>query len=127
MRNLEITSLFIYPVKSMKGIAITQAQLTPAGLRHDRHWMVVRSSGRFVTQRDLPEMSLVHTRLDENGVVLSRQEHGSISVPFDLHKGRQIETRVWDDDCLGIDQGGEVSDWLTNALHSKEPLRLVRM
>lgn len=124
---LNITGLYIYPVKSMKGIAIEQAQLTSWGLLHDRHWMVVRSNGRFVTQREIPKMSLVHTRLDEHGIVLSMQGHGSTSVPFELFDGQPIETRVWDDKCKSIDQGDIVSNWLTQALQSRDPLRLVRM
>ena len=124
---LKITGLYIYPVKSMKGIAIEEAQLTPTGLRHDRHWMVVRPNGRFVTQRDIPKMSLVHTRLDENGMVLSMSGHGSISVPFELFDGKPVATRVWDDACESIDQGDDVSAWLTQALPGREPLRLVRM
>lgn len=127
MNMLNITGLFIYPVKSMQGISIRKAQLTPGGLLYDRHWMVVRSNGRFVTQRDLPRMSLVHTRLDKSGVTLSMQDHDSISVPLDLFDGDLIKTRVWDDDCEVIDQGENISGWLTNALQSKEPLRLVRM
>ncbi len=44
MSTLEITGLYIYPVKSMKGIALKRGQLTPRGLLNDRRWMVVRSS-----------------------------------------------------------------------------------
>ena len=127
MNPLKITGLFIYPVKSMKGIALSQAQLTSRGLLNDRHWMVVRSNGRFVTQRDIPRLSLIHTSLDECGVVLSKQGHGSITVPFDLQGGNMIETKVWKDSCETLDQGEAISHWLTQALGSEEALRLVRM
>ena len=64
MSTLKITGLFIYPIKSMKAITLEQAQLTPMGLLNDRLWMVVRSNGRFVTQRDIPQLALVHTGLN---------------------------------------------------------------
>ncbi len=127
MNNIIITGLFIYPVKSMQGIPLKRAQVTGKGFVNDRHWMVVRSNGRFVTQRDIPQMSLVSTRLDEDGVVLSREGFGSINVPYDLHDGDVFETRVWNDPCETIDQGEEISLWLTQALGSEEPLHLVRM
>ena len=127
MSALKITGLFIYPVKSMKGIALNQAQLTARGLLNDRHWMVVRSNGRFVTQRDIPRLSLIHTSLDECGVVLSMKGHDSIVIPFDLHDGTMIDTKVWKDSCETLDQGEAISHWLTQALGSEEPLRLVRM
>ena len=127
MGSLKITGLYIYPVKSMHGITLKQAQLTPKGLLNDRLWMVVRANGRFVTQRDIPRLSMVNTELGEKGLVLSMQGHGSTRVPFDLYNGEQMETRVWRDNCQVIDQGEDISDWLTQALECKDPLRLVRM
>jgi len=127
MSNINITGLYIYPVKSMKAIPLAQAQLTSKGLQHDRLWMVVRTNGRFVTQRDIPRLALVHTGLNEEGVELSMDGHDSITVPFDLYDGNQIETKVWGDVCQTVDQGEAISQWLTRALGSEDPLRLVRM
>ena len=127
MRTVEITSLHIYPVKSMRGIALDRAKLTSEGLENDRRWMVVRSNGRFVTQRDMPQMSLVHTSLEDGGLVLSRPGYGSVTIPYELHAGDLIKTKVWNDDCETIDQGDSISSWLTSALASKEPLRLVKL
>jgi len=127
MSNINITGLFIYPVKSMKAIPLAQAQLTSKGLQHDRLWMVVRTNGRFVTQRDIPQLALVHTSLTEEGVVLSMDGHGSITVPFNLYDGDQIETKVWGDVCQTVDQGEAISQWLTRGLGTEDPLRLVRM
>ena len=70
MHTAEISGLAIYPVKSMKGIELESAELTLHVLQNDRRFMVVRSNGRFVTQRDLARLALVHTGLDEDGIVL---------------------------------------------------------
>lgn len=127
MHKAEITGLNIYPVKSMKGVSVPRAQLTPAGLAHDRRFMVVRSAGRFVTQRDLPRLALIETRVGESGVTLSLGSHGEVLVPFEPAGGRALQTRVWGDLCEAVDEGEQVSRWLTDALQSKETLRLVRM
>lgn len=127
MTTLKITGLFIYPVKSMRGIALQQAQLTDKGLAHDRSWMVVRANGRFVTQREIPKMALVHTNLDQSNLVLSMQGHGSIKVPLGSLNGDRIKVRVWDDVCEAVDQGEDTSRWLTKVLGSEASLRLVRM
>jgi uncharacterized protein YcbX len=127
MSTLIITGLYIYPVKSMKGIALKRAQLTAKGLLNDRLWMVVSSSGRFVTQRDKPRMALIETSLNDSGVVLSMHGHGSITIPFDIRDAEPVETRVWKDTCETVDQGDDISDWLTQALATKAPLRLHRM
>lgn len=127
MDRLQITGLYVYPVKSMRGIAVDQAILTAKGLLHDRIWMVVRPDGRFVTQRGLPRLALVDTRLDDRGVTLSVDGHDSIAIPFDSDGGSAVTTQVWGDACEAVDEGPEVSRWLTRVLDSPETLRIVRM
>lgn len=127
MTTVEITSIHVYPVKSMRGISLGSASLTPKGLACDRAWMVVRSNGRFVTQRDLPGMALLDTALDDEGLSLARAGYGSISVPFDAPTGAAVHTHVWQDECEALELGREISQWLTAALESPEKLRLVRM
>ena len=127
MPNPLITALYVYPVKSMKGIELGEATLTSRGLLHDRNWMVVDPDGRFVTQRNQPRLGLVHTRLEPKGVVLERDGHGSVTLPYERAQGDRIETQVWGDDCETVDQGREVSEWLTEAIDSPVTLRIVRM
>ena len=111
----------------MKAIPLEQALLTPLGFQHDRHWMVVNSNGRCVTQREMPEMALIHTHLDDKALVLSLPDQCSVSIPLDRLEGEPIKSRVWKDDCECVDQGEEVSRWLTKALKSRVSIRLVRM
>jgi uncharacterized protein YcbX len=127
MDNVEVTALSIYPVKSMKGIAVDRAVLTAVGLEHDRRFMVVRSDGQFVTQRELPMLALIHTQLENGGISLTRDGFGRVDVPPDRLQGEEIQTKVWGDHCTTIDQGKEISRWLESALESSESLRLVRM
>ncbi len=127
MKSAEITGLTIYPVKSMQGIPIQDAALTDQGLENDRRFMVVNASGRFVTQRDLPLLASIQTRLEADGVVLSRAGHGSVVIPFAATGGERIQTKVWGDECETIDLGEKISRWLSSALDSSSTLRLVRM
>lgn len=125
--TIEISALTIYPVKSMKGIALKQATLTRQGMLCDRRWMVVTAGGRFITQRNLARMALVHTEMAGEGVKLSMPGCGAIVVPAGGSEGELIRTKVWGDVCETVDEGQEVSRWLTAALKSKTELRLVHM
>jgi hypothetical protein len=122
-----VTGLTVYPVKSMRGIPLKQARLTPAGLEHDRRFMVTRPGGRFVTQRDLPRLALIETRLEDDGIALSVPDMAALSVPFERDDGEPLPVRIWGQECAAVDQGETISRWLTEALHSPEPLRLVAM
>jgi uncharacterized protein YcbX len=111
----------------MKGISVNAARLTELGLEHDRRWMVVRSNGRFLTQRDLPRLALIMPSLTENGIRLALPGAGEVVLAEARTGGNPISSKVWDDPCETIDQGDEVSRWLTDALESDSPLRLVAM
>ena len=54
-----LAELNIYPVKSCRGIPLQSARVAATGLADDRHWMLVRPNGRFVTQRELPRLALI--------------------------------------------------------------------
>ena len=65
-----VSALFVHPVKSCAGVALSEAQLMDTGLDLDRAWMVVDAAGRFVTQRELPRMALVRPQIRTLEVVL---------------------------------------------------------
>ncbi|RYH20108.1 MOSC domain-containing protein [archaeon] len=54
-----IKGLFIYPIKSCKGIRVSSALITRRGLQYDRAFMLVASDGTFITQRKYAKMALI--------------------------------------------------------------------
>jgi uncharacterized protein YcbX len=70
---IEITGLFIYPVKSLGGISLREAELGARGLMFDREWVIVDTNNRFISQREIPRMSLIQTAIDQaNGSLILR-------------------------------------------------------
>lgn len=57
--EVHVKALYIYPVKSCRGIEVPEAYITPSGFKWDRQWMVVNAQGRFQTQRQIPKMALI--------------------------------------------------------------------
>ena len=68
---LTLSALTLYPVKSCAGIPLQRAVLDRRGLAGDRRWMLVDASGRFITQRDQPELALIRTQWDGAALTLS--------------------------------------------------------
>ena len=56
---VQITDLFIYPVKSLKGIALEESMTALRGLEYDREWMVTTIDYEFITQREIESMSTI--------------------------------------------------------------------
>jgi uncharacterized protein len=128
----EIRGLFVYPLKSCRPIALHEAELSPQGLKFDRHFMVVSESGRAQTQRDIPLFSQIHTALDGDMLVLSRPGYGSAELPLLDHGHppgtQQVQTiEVWNDECDTVVAGEAASRWLTQATQSSTALKIVRM
>ena len=79
-RPMHLSGLFLYPVKSLRGCAVSTASLDALGLVGDRRFLVVDETGRFLTQRTLPRMALVATALDATHLTLSTSSSHSIRV-----------------------------------------------
>ena len=118
-----LTALNVYPVKSCRGIALEAARLSDTGLADDRHWMMVRPNGRFVTQRELPRLALIATAVDGAGLRLDAPGMPSLVVSRDLAGETRVIT-VWRFSGGGIDCGDAAARWCTTFLDT--PLRLVR-
>jgi len=64
-QHATISQLWIYPIKSCKGIRVNKAEVTPRGFALDRIFMVVDSNGKFVSQRSHPTLALVEVSISE--------------------------------------------------------------
>ncbi len=48
---MHVSGLFVYFIKSCAGKSLNQVVVGDRGLQHDRHWMLVDSNGKMITQR----------------------------------------------------------------------------
>ena len=111
---IEITALNIYPVKSLRGIAVHKTVMNAAGLAFDRHWMIVDEQGHFITQRQIPAMASIGVTLDKDALILTQGQATPLSIPFAFSGNTAgIDVTVWRSDCRALDEGIEASRWLT--------------
>lgn len=123
--GMHVSGLFIYPVKSCRGFAVSAAEADEFGFAGDRRFMVVHAAdGLFLTQRAHPRMALVETALTRDALVLSARGHGEITVPFKASAGPRQVT-VWKSTVTAEDCGDTPAQWLSTFLGGT--LRLVRM
>lgn len=126
--NITITEINVYPVKSLRGIGLEEAVLTPQGVALDRAWMLHDSTGQFLSQRNVPSMTRIRTRIDDGWLVFGRQ--GMEDFGVEIAETRNLperEARVWEDQCTVADEGDDVAQWFQQALETDEAPRLVRM
>ncbi|NEB93021.1 MOSC domain-containing protein [Streptomyces bauhiniae] len=121
-----VTELTYYPVKGCAGVPVDQARLTPAGLAHDRSFMVVSEEGVFRTQRRDPGLTLIQPGITHDGTRLTLRADGfePLAIAVDA-SGAARPVELFGDAYRGIDQGDTVADWLSSVLGV--PSRLVRV
>lgn len=119
-----IARLFVYPVKSCGGVEVREAMLTETGFDLDRAWMVVDSSGTFVTQRQLPRMALIKPTIKALEVVL--RAPGMLALHLGVSEVESPTTvRVWKDEVTAWDMGDLAGQWFSDFL-GQPGLRLAR-
>ena len=124
----QITDLYIYPVKSLKGIALTEAQTAKRGLEFDREWMVTDDQYNFISQREIELMTTIETGIDSLSLILTSNNQKVLKIPLNSSRSNKVRAMVWDDVCDGFDEGDDASRWLTDVLgtYGGSALRLVR-
>ncbi|CAI8590026.1 unnamed protein product [Vicia faba] len=133
----KVTGIFIYPVKSCRGISLPSAPVTPFGIRWDRQWVVVNSKGRARTQRVEPKLALVEVQLPPEAFLehwepttdsfMVLKAPGMEPLKVCLNK-QQYEVAdditVWEWNGPAWDEGAGASQWFSDYLGS--PSKLIR-
>ena len=115
---LQISQLFIYPIKSLGGIAKETVEITDTGFKYDRRWMLVDEKNIFLSQRSHAKMALLHTAETHHGIIVSHiiNESASILIPFKNEFTKKIQVSVWDDICDALEAPEEINNWFSSIL-----------
>jgi uncharacterized protein YcbX len=119
-----VVELFVYPVKSARGIAKARARVAATGFEWDRQWMLVDPKGTFLSQRTHPHLTRIVPEITDDALVLHASGVPALRVPLD-NRGEQVPVRVWKDACVGVDQGAAAHEWVSRVIG--EAVRLVRV
>lgn len=114
-----------YPVKGCAGTGASDALLTPAGLAHDRVFMVVGEDGVCRTRRRHPRLALIHPTVSRDGSSLTLSAAGATLTIDVTTTAPRRGVDLFGEALLGIDQGEEAAAWLSDVLAT--PSRLVRV
>lgn len=122
-----ISGLFIYPIKSLGGIALTSSRITARGLEHDRRWMLVDEKNEFLTQRVYPAMALLKTGIEDNSITVfhSDDPQDMIRLPLQPPPSETISVKIWNDECRAQYADDDINNWFSQKL--KIPCRAVYM
>ncbi len=113
-----ITGLFIYPIKSCRGIAVQRALVTAFGFENDRRYVLTDEKGKYVTQRTQPRLALVHTHIE--GTTLSLSAPGMSDIFFDMRSdpaAQETSVTLHKDTCIGLAMDPSINQWFSSFLN----------
>lgn len=115
---LTVSQLYIFPIKSLAGIAVDEAFVTDRGFRHDRRWMLVDPQNRFMTQRKFPKMARLQPVLEENSLRIQSLEYtiDDLIVPLALADTDTAEVSIWNATCAAKCVGKQADGWFSEVL-----------
>ena len=151
---MRVSGLFVYPIKAVRAVPLTEAAVEPRGLAGDRRWLIVDEEDVFVTQRDHPVLATVTAELLPEGLRLRRDgmaDHEVSPPPSPLPATRGIRgegepepltpqpplpaihrgegekrtVTIWRNQVDALDAGDGAAEWVSLALDF--PARLVFM
>ena len=111
-----VAEIHVFPVKGLAGMLLQSAQVEPWGLQHDRRWLVVDSTGRFLTQRVAPQMAVIQTDASEKNLWLSHPDHGCIDVGVPGADAPRMRVTVWRSTLDAVVAEDAASAWVSSVL-----------
>ena len=122
---LTIAGLWVYPVKSLGGVAVERAAILPEGsLQGDREWLVVDEAGAMLWQGDLPRMALLRVEYAPDRLAMRRPDGAAVEMD-PRHGGEACVVTQYRNGFDGVDAGAEAAAFLSAWLD--RPARLVRI
>ncbi len=115
-----ISQLYIYPIKSLGGIAVNSSIITSRGLQYDRRFMLVDKDNLFITQRENPALALFRTAIEGNELIVYHKDDASGKLHLSLVPHPSPATSivsVWDDFCEAQYVSDEADKWFSKKLN----------
>ena len=113
-----LSQIYIYPVKSLAGIAVSNWTVDNNGLQYDRKWMLIDAQHQFLSQRRLARMALIHTAILHDKLILSAPHQQEISIDLHPTGGETITVGIWHDQCFAKTVSTAVDEWLSRFLQT---------
>ena len=124
---MRVKEIIIYPIKSLGGVNVQESFCEEKGLQYGRRMMLINGDGRFLTQRQIPQMALIGVTQEEDGFTFYQKDKPNeklfIHYNSELHSEQQVS--VWEHEFTAKKMDNSYSEWFSEVLKSE--VSLVKM
>jgi uncharacterized protein len=122
---MNVTGLWIYPIKSCRGIAVDALHLDDRGPQLDRRWMLVDDENRFMSQRENPRMALIDVGVDSDEICVSAPGMSLHTFSIETSWDDADDCVIWKDKVALHHVDSDIDRWFSDFLGTS--CRLMRM
>lgn len=119
---MQLSQLFIHPLKSSRGIDSTEAIVTQRGLVHDREWLLASPNGQFITGREEPSLVRLDVTPQAEGAEFRAPDRTTLTVRH-ASFATPLDTTVWKDQFIAWHGDTAADAWFSDYLG--RPCRLL--
>jgi len=119
MKDLEIKKLYIYPIKSCRGLKIMNTNIQKIGFQYDRFFAVINSKNEILTARENSKLLNISSEINNDKLSLSTYGKSSISIDLKKFLTNKIDIKIFNDFAKAKIVGHETDDWLSHTLQEK--------
>ncbi|MFZ3231624.1 MAG: MOSC N-terminal beta barrel domain-containing protein [Pseudobdellovibrio sp.] len=123
MNQPRVIELWIYPIKSCRGIQVQKLEIDACGPKYDRQWMIVDDANKFMTLRNQSHLALIKTQMDNENLFVSFDAQ-TFSISLNIEPQKTEIVTVWADSFLAGIEADEINNALTEFIGEK--VKLVR-
>lgn len=119
---MQLSGIFVYPIKSCGGIALSESEVVERGLAFDRRYMLIDRAGDFITQREVHRLSQVQTSFSPGGLVVFASGHVALELPREHTETSERQVyRLWNSSGTAL-RHVEGSRWFSEYLNDEVSL-----
>lgn len=113
----------MYPVKSLAGISLAEAQCESIGLKGDRRYMLIDNQGNFLSQRELPILTQISNVELTNEHVRMKIDNQQIELSEVRMTEELVKVTIWGQEVSAALMDEKINQSFSNFL--KIPTRVV--
>jgi len=97
---------------------MTSSYAESRGFQNDRRFMLVDETGKFLTQRKIPEMSQFRISFSESGILVKYKKE-EICIPINKYSDTFRMVSIWNDQLMVPEVSHTCNEWFSNQLNRK--------
>lgn len=121
MFNYHTSEIYVYPVKSVGAVKMNSIDVYERGLRFDRHWMIIRTNGTMISQREFPQLNKIQCEDmgDSFRFYVADSSYPEIKVDKSDDLQNEIVVDLWGAQFNAFRTQNRFAEWFSDYLSEK--------